>query len=147
MINVLQIVNILAHIEFKYVLGVGGGDWSKTCNCFTSVMLGREANLCSSAHCYFHISCWKWEIFPSIMFINDYLQGFKTYQLVLANQKIHSTQSLTLLSLTVHHFHFTGQVSGHTFFFAPHNFSFSVSCQLCPLILMSSSKSSRKHDY
>jgi hypothetical protein len=26
MINVLQIVNILAHIEFKYVLGVGGGD-------------------------------------------------------------------------------------------------------------------------
>jgi len=37
MINVLQIVNILVHIEFKYVLGVGGGDWSKTCNCFTSV--------------------------------------------------------------------------------------------------------------
>jgi len=26
MINVLQIVNILVHIEFKYVLGVGGGD-------------------------------------------------------------------------------------------------------------------------
>ena len=140
MISVLQIVSILAHIKYKYVLGVGGGDWSN-CNCFSSVMLKREVKLCCAAHCCFQISCWNWKIFPSIMFINDYLQGFKTCtNCFLSTKKFiqpKAFNSHTLLSLRVHYFHFTRPVSRHmvsitTFSFRPIIFLFQYLASFVP---------------